>query len=1297
MEILRGLPALSTFRITKLLSLCKQKKIPVINIYSEYVYFTELDKPLNYDDQQKLNQLLHYNQSATEENHVGQLLLVTPKLGTISSWSSKAMDIIHNCGLYNIIRIERGIAYYIIYPTSLYASQISNLSTIFYDRMIEDVWYSFEQVKLLFVHKKPSPMITIEILKNGRSELELMNVKLGLAFTIDEIDYLMHTFQTLERNPTDVELYMFAQANSEHCRHKIFNANWIIDNKLQPNSLFEMIQNTYNKTPDYILSAYKDNAAVMEGSNIGRFFSDPKTCKYNYHYENTHILMKVETHNHPTAISPYPGAATGSGGEIRDESATGRGAKPKAALIGFAVSNLCIPGFKQPWEKKFAKLNNIASALDIILDGPLGGATFNNEFGRATLLGYFRTYEEQVCSHNGVELRGYYKPIMLSGGIGNIRTEHIKKKNIPIGAKLIILGGPSMNIGLGGGIASSTISCNSDIDLDFSSVQRDNPEMERRCQEVIDQCWQLGNDNPILFIHDVGAGGLSNAIPELVNTVGRGALLELRQILSDKLSMNPREIWCNESQERYVLAILSKHLSLFKSICHRERAPYSIIGETTENKDIILNDSYFNNQPICMPIDILFSKVPKMIRNVTSKFAVGKPINREMITLKEAIKRILHLPVVAEKTFLITIADRSITGMVARDQMVSPWQIPVSDCAITTASLESYYGEAMSLGERSPIALLNHAASSRMAVGEALTNIAPAYVKDLKRVKLSANWMVASGHPGEDVGLYQAVKAIGEELCPELGLTIPVGKDSMSMKVTWNKGEQIYEMTSPLSIIITAFSRVEDVRLTVTPELKCNQDNMLLLIDIGQKNNALGGSALAQVYRQLGDLTPDIRNVKVLSGFFYAIQTLIKEQKLLAYHDRSDGGLFVTLAEMAFAGHCGLNIDISNYDTDIFAALFNEELGAVIQVKKKDKKTVEACLDKHGLTDCVLYIGMAIKEDAIIINNNGTEIYREKRSQLRLWWAETTWKIQRLRDNSECADQEHLAKQDINDPGLNVKLNFDPEDNIVASYIITNNSSPKVAILREQGVNSHIEMAAAFHQAGFNAIDVHMSDLLTGRIILADFQVLVACGGFSYGDVFGAGEGWAKSILFNSRLHDEFASFFACSNTLSLGICNGCQMMSNLKQLIPGTEYWPQFIRNRSECFEARFSLVKIMNSPSLFLKDMSGSQLPIVVSHGEGQVHVPSIRDLDLLEKNNLVVLRFVDNYGRVTQQYPANPNGSVNGITAVTNLDGRITIMMPHPERVFRTINHSWHPSEWGEYSPWMRIFRNARLQFI
>lgn len=1293
MEILRGSPALSAFRIARLLALFAEKQLPVTDIYAEYMHFAELSAPLSESEQGKLRSLLKYGPSLAEHEPFGKLILVTPRPGTISPWSSKATDIAHNCGLSQVERIERGIAYY-VQADSLSQAQWLDVAALLHDRMMESVFGSFEQAEALFVHHQPAPMKVIDISRHGRTALEKANVEMGLALADDEIDYLLNAFTELKRNPTDVELYMFAQANSEHCRHKIFNADWIIDGEKQPKSLFKMIKNTFETTPDYVLSAYKDNAAVMEGSSVGRFFPESDSRTYRYHQEDAHILMKVETHNHPTAISPWPGAATGSGGEIRDEGATGRGAKPKAGLVGFSVSNLRIPGFEQPWEEDFGKPERIVTALDIMLEGPLGGAAFNNEFGRPALLGYFRTYEEKVNSHNGEELRGYHKPIMLAGGIGNIRADHVQKGEIPVGAKLIVLGGPSMNIGLGGGAASSMASGQSDADLDFASVQRDNPEMERRCQEVIDNCWQLGENNPILFIHDVGAGGLSNAMPELVSDGGRGGCFELRKILNDEPGMSPLEVWCNESQERYVLAVAPEQMALFTAICERERAPFAVIGEATEQRELVLKDAHFNNQPIDMPLDVLLGKTPKMLRDVNTLKAQPGALDRTSIHLNEAVKRVLHLPAVAEKTFLITIGDRTVTGMVARDQMVGPWQIPVADCAVTTASLDSYYGEAMSIGERTPVALLDFAASARMAVGEALTNIASAYVQDLKRVKLSANWMAAAGHPGEDAGLYEAVKAVGEELCPALGLTIPVGKDSMSMKTRWQDNGEEREMTSPLSLIISAFGRVEDVRLTVTPELKTDVDSALMLIDLGQGHNALGGSALAQVYRQLGNKAPDVRDPKLLSGFFAAIQRLLSEQKLLAYHDRSDGGLFVTLAEMAFAGHCGINVDISEFDEDILAALFNEELGAVIQIKQQDKQYVENCFAEAGLGECLHYLGTVTQEDALVINSRDTVVYQESRSTLREWWAETTWQMQRLRDNEACADEEHKAKLDSQDPGLNTQLTFDIAEDIAAPYILSG-VRPKVAVLREQGVNSHVEMAAAFDRAGFDAVDVHMSDLLAGHLSLAGFQTLVACGGFSYGDVLGAGEGWAKSILFNNQVRDEFAAFFARQDTLSLGVCNGCQMMSNLYELIPGAELWPRFVRNRSERFEARFSLVEVAKSPSLLLQDMVGSRMPIAVSHGEGLVEARNPAHIQQLENHSLVALRFVNNYGQVTEQYPANPNGSVNGITSVTSMDGRATIMMPHPERVFRTVSHSWYPENWGEDGPWMRIFRNARKQ--
>ncbi|MCK8563922.1 phosphoribosylformylglycinamidine synthase [Yersinia ruckeri] len=1294
MEILRGSPALSAFRINKLLSRCQDAHLPVSDIYAEYTHFADVSAPLGADEHAKLQRLLKYGPSLPEHAPQGRLLLVTPRPGTISPWSSKATDIAHNCGLSQVLRLERGLAFYID-AAELTEAQWQQLGILLHDRMMETVFTDLQQAAQLFAHHQPAPVQRVDILGEGRVALEQANTRLGLALAEDEIDYLLTAFTGLGRNPTDIELYMFAQANSEHCRHKIFNADWVIDGVVQPKTLFKMIKNTFEQTPDYVLSAYKDNAAVMEGSQVGRFFPAPESGVYDYHQEAAHILMKVETHNHPTAISPWPGAATGSGGEIRDEGATGRGAKPKAGLVGFSVSNLRIPGFEQPWEEDFGKPERIVTALDIMTEGPLGGAAFNNEFGRPALLGYFRTYEERVNSHNGSELRGYHKPIMLAGGIGNIRADHVQKGEITVGAKLVVLGGPSMNIGLGGGAASSMASGQSDADLDFASVQRDNPEMERRCQEVIDRCWQLGEQNPILFIHDVGAGGLSNAMPELVSDGGRGGRFELRDILNDEPGMSPLEVWCNESQERYVMAVAPAQMAQFDEICRRERAPYAVIGEATEELHLTLNDRHFDNQPIDMPLDVLLGKTPKMLRDVTRQQAQGEDWDRSEISIADAVKRVMHLPAVAEKTFLITIGDRSVSGMVTRDQMVGPWQIPVADCAVTSASLDSYYGEAMSIGERAPVALLDFAASARLAVGEALTNIAATQIGEMKRIKLSANWMSAAGHPGEDAGLYDAVRAVGEELCPALGITIPVGKDSMSMKTRWQQDGEQREITSPLSLVITAFARVEDVRHTVTPQLRTDKgDTALLLIDLGAGHNALGATALAQVYRQLGDKPADVRNVQQLAGFFNAMQSLVATQTLLAYHDRSDGGLLVTLAEMAFAGHCGADIDIRALGDDALAALFNEELGAVIQIRAEQRAAVEQLFAEQGLADCVHYLGQATAGDDFVIRRGSEKVYREKRSTLRLWWAETTWQMQRLRDNPDCADQEHQAKQDEQDPGLKVKLTFDPQMDIAAPYILKQ-ARPKVAVLREQGVNSHVEMAAAFHRAGFDAVDVHMSDLLAGRTDLQQFQTLVACGGFSYGDVLGAGEGWAKSILFNDRVRDEFAEFFLRPDTLALGVCNGCQMMSNLRELIPGAEHWPRFVRNLSDRFEARFSLVEVANSPSLFMQDMVGSQMPIAVSHGEGRVEVRDQQHLAALEQQNLVALRFVNNRGEVTDQYPANPNGSVHGITAVTSTSGRATVMMPHPERVFRTVSHSWHPEEWGEDSPWMRLFRNARKQ--
>ncbi|PKQ80317.1 phosphoribosylformylglycinamidine synthase [Aeromonas sobria] len=1314
MDILRGAPALSDFRVQKLLQRLaqiavkselesgKESGLEIEDVYAEYVHFAELTSPLSPPERARLGQLLHsgaqHGPTIPAHTPSGQLFLVTPRPGTISPWSSKATDIAHNCGMTKVKRLERGIAYYLTIKGGqgeLSAAQRSAIAAELHDRMMEVVFAEMEAASALFAHHEPRPFTQVDVLGGGRAALAEANVALGLALADDEIDYLVENFTKLDRNPNDIELYMFAQANSEHCRHKIFNADWTIDGEQQPKSLFKMIKNTFEQTPDHVLSAYKDNAAVMEGSQGGRFFPSPANGEYQYHQERVDILMKVETHNHPTAISPFPGAATGSGGEIRDEGATGRGAKPKAGLVGFSVSNLRIPGFEQPWEQDFGKPSRIVSAFDIMQEGPLGGAAFNNEFGRPAILGYFRTFEEEVPSHNGVEVRGYHKPIMLAGGIGNIRSEHVQKGEIPVGAALIVLGGPAMNIGLGGGAASSMASGQSAEDLDFASVQRDNPEMERRCQEVIDRCWQMGEANPIVFIHDVGAGGLSNAMPELVNDGERGGRFDLRAIQSDEPGMSPLEIWCNESQERYVLAVAQEQLPLFKALCERERAPYAVIGTATEEKHLTLSDAHFDNQPIDLPLDVLLGKAPKMHRDVVTLPAQGKALQLDGITLSDAAERVLRLPTVAEKSFLITIGDRSVTGLVNRDQMVGPWQIPVADCAVTAATYDSYHGEAMSMGERTPVALLSHAASARMAVAEALTNLAPAHIGSLKRVKLSANWMSAAGHPGEDAGLYEAVKAVGEELCPALGITIPVGKDSMSMKTRWQQDGKEQSVTSPLSLLITAFARVEDVRNTVTPQLRTDLgETDLILIDLGNGKQRLGASALAQVYRQLGDKAPDLDNPVQLKGFFNAIQALVADGKLITYHDRSDGGLFVTLTEMAFAGHCGLDIQLDRIGGELLPALFNEELGAVIQVRREDKEAVMTLLAGHGLAACSHVLGTVREGDLITLQRAGQELYRASRTALRTIWGETSWQMQRLRDNPACADQEHASRQDATDPGLHAKLSYNPSEDVAAPYI-ARGVSPRLAVLREQGVNSHVEMAAAFDRAGFAAVDVHMSDILSGRIKLEEFQSLVACGGFSYGDVLGAGEGWAKSILFNDNAREQFQRFFERGDTLSLGVCNGCQMMSNLRDLIPGADLWPRFVRNHSERFEARFSLVQVQESPSAFFAGMAGSVMPIAVSHGEGRVEVRDAAHLSALQQSGLVGLRFVDNRGSVTEQYPANPNGSPDGITAVTTTDGRATIMMPHPERVFRTVANSWHPDNWGEDGAWMRMFRNARIR--
>jgi phosphoribosylformylglycinamidine synthase len=1286
---LRGAPALSTFRTQKLVDVLVSKVPSVRGLYAEYVHFVDMHGELDAAPRRVLEQLLRYGPAMAEGRAQGELVLVVPRPGTISPWSSKATDIAHNAGLTSVRRIERGVAYYVDVAAALSAGERRAVEGCLHDRMVEAVLPSAEAASSLFHRAAPEALTTVDVLGGGRAALVAANRALGLALADDEIDYLTENFRRLGRNPNDVELMMFAQANSEHCRHKIFNATWTIDGEAQTHSLFQMIKNTYARGGDNVLSAYSDNAAVVTGPRAGRFFPDAGSSTYGYNDEPVHLLMKVETHNHPTAIAPFPGAGTGAGGEIRDEGAVGRGSKPKVGLTGFSVSNLRIPGFEQPWEMPYGKPERIVSALDIMVEGPLGGAAFNNEFGRPNLCGYFRTYEETVAGAHGEERRGYHKPIMIAGGYGNIKAEHVEKKPFPAGCKLIVLGGPAMLIGLGGGAASSMASGTSSEDLDFASVQRQNPEMERRCQEVIDRCWARGAANPIEFIHDVGAGGLSNAFPELVKDGERGGRFELRAVPNDEPGMSPLAIWCNESQERYVLAVKPENLDAFAAICARERAPFAVVGVATDEKHLTVGDRTFENNPVDLPMSVLFGKPPKMHRTVTRAKVQRPPLRLEGVTVDDAARRVLRLPAVASKQFLITIGDRTVTGMVSRDQMVGPWQVPVADSAVTTVAYDTYRGEAMAMGERTPLALIDGPASGRMAIGEAVTNIAGVRIDKLSDVKLSANWMCAAGHPGEDASLFDTVRAVGLELCPALGMTIPVGKDSMSMRTTWKDGGVDKAVTAPLSLIISAFAPVLDVRKTRTSELRSGESE-LYLVDLGAGRHRLGGSALAQVYGELGDVCPDVDDPAMLSGFFAAMQELLEEGLLLAYHDRSDGGLFATLAEMAFAGHAGLDITLEGGDG--LRILFNEELGAVLQIRPADRQRVLSLLAGHGLGAVTHAIGAPVADDALRIRLNGSVIFDEKRSVCQTLWAETSYRIQKMRDNPACAEEEFAAVSDVADPGRSVKLTFDLDEDVAAPFVRTG-VRPRIAILREQGVNGQVEMAAAFDRAGFTAVDVHMSDVLEGRVRLDDFKGLAACGGFSYGDVLGAGEGWAKSILFHAGAREQFQAFFHRKDTFALGVCNGCQMMSTLKELIPGAELWPRFVRNLSEQFEARFALVQVPESPSIFFAGMAGSHMPVAVAHGEGRAEFGSAAQREELGRAGLVSLSFVDHRIQRTEVYPANPNGSPLGITGVTSRDGRVTLLMPHPERVFRTVQNSWHPDGWQEDAPWMRIFRNAR----
>ncbi|RXV71081.1 phosphoribosylformylglycinamidine synthase [Burkholderia stabilis] len=1342
-----GASALSDFRQTRLLDTLRQIDANIVAVRGQFLHFVNAAEPLSADDSARIDALMHYGApfEPAAEKGTAETFVVLPRFGTVSPWASKATDIVQHCGLTHVRRIERGVEFTVTLKSGLLGGKkaLSDdartaVVAALHDRMTESVVAARDDAKHLFDELPAKPLASVDVLGVGRGALERANVELGLALADDEIDYLVDAFRKLERNPTDVELMMFAQANSEHCRHKIFNAQWTIDGEAQDMSLFAMIRNTEKLNPQGTIVAYSDNSSIMVGAEAERWF--PRNAgaagepgeRYGRHTELTHTLMKVETHNHPTAISPFPGAATGAGGEIRDEGATGRGARPKAGLTGFTVSNLDLPDARQSWENArdaaqpvgernpndahgpYGRPDRIASPLQIMIDGPLGGAAFNNEFGRPNLGGYFRVYEQNVDG----QVRGYHKPIMIAGGLGNIADQHTHKHDVPAGSLLIQIGGPGMRIGMGGGAASSMATGANTAELDFDSVQRGNPEIERRAQEVINGCWQLGAENPILSIHDVGAGGLSNAFPEIVDGAGKGARFELRKVALEESGLSPREIWSNEAQERYVLAIAPADLPRFEAICVRERCPFAVVGVATDERQLQLVDDEAtgaDEYPVDMPMEVLLGKPPRMHRDVARVATERAPVDVTGIALSEVAVDVLKHPTVGSKSFLITIGDRSVGGTSVRDQMVGPWQVPVADCAITALDYAGFKGEAMTMAERTPLAVIDAPASGRMAVGEAITNIASAPIASLDKLKLSANWMAACGTAGEDAALFDTVKAIGMELCPALGIGIPVGKDSLSMKTKWDEQGVAKEVVSPVSLIISAFAPVEDVRRHLTPQLHRVADagdSVLIAIDLGRGKNRMGGSIFAQVTQQVGDTTPDVDDAEDLKRFFNAMQSLNAQDKLLAYHDRSDGGLWATVCEMAFAGHAGVSLNVDmltldpNHESDYgdakdwakqtsgrrddrtLRALFSEELGAVVQVRTADRDAVLGALREFGLSACSHVIGAVNDRDVIEVYRDAKKIFDAPRTELHRAWGEVSWRIARLRDNPACADAEYDALLDAADPGISPVLSFDPADDIAAPFIATG-ARPRVAILREQGVNSHLETAYAFDRAGFDAHDVHMSDLLAGRATLADFAGAVACGGFSYGDVLGAGEGWAKTVRFNANLADMFSAFFARPDTFALGICNGCQMMSSLASMIPGAEAWPKFTRNKSEQFEARFSFVEVEKSPSIFFAGMEGSRIPVAVAHGEGYADFSQQGDIDRVA----VSMRFVDHRGEATERYPFNPNGSPAGITSVTTADGRFSVLMPHMERVHRTVAMSWHPESWGEASPWLRVFRNAR----
>ena len=1295
---LNGARALSDFRAARVLAALQRVSSNIEAVSGRFVHFVHASRELTKAEEERLASLLTYGDAA-EDVRADLAFMVVPRLGTISPWASKATDIVKNCGIEGVLRVERGTVYSLALQAPLTEEEAAQAAGVLHDRMTESVVARDFPAENLFVELEGRPMATVALVEEGRPALERANVEMGLALSPDEIDYLTDAFTKIGRNPTDVELMMFAQANSEHCRHKIFNARWTVDGEEREETLFGMIRRTHKMAPQGTITAYADNAAIFEGAEVTRLYPRPGSGNefgrvFERKDEMTHTVFKVETHNHPTAISPFPGASTGSGGEIRDEGATGRGARPKAGLCGFTTSNLNLPELPQGFENdsdtvtgektdaKYGAPSRIATPLSIMTEGPLGGAAFNNEFGRPNILGYFRTFEANI----GGTRYGYHKPIMLAGGIGNIRDDQTKKDVPPAGSLLIVLGGPGMRIGLGGGAASSMTTGSNSEALDFDSVQRGNPEMERRAQEVIDRCWSMGDENPIIAIHDVGAGGLSNAMPELADLSGKGATFDLSKVPVEESGMSPLEIWCNESQERYVIALDAAKIDIFRDFCERERCPFAVLGTITEEADLKLTRPE-ETPAVDMPMEVLLGKAPRMHRDVAHVETKLSAFKSEGLDLAKAVTDVLRHPTVGSKSFLITIGDRSVGGLVSREQLVGPWQVPVADCGVTTLGFETNRGEAMSMGERTPIAVIDAAAASRMAVGEALTNIAAADVK-LPEVKLSLNWMAACGAKGEDAKLFDAVKG-ASDFCVALGISVPVGKDSLSMRTAWEDNGEKKSVTSPVSLIASAAAPVGDVTLTLTPELR-KIPSVLVLADLGCGRARMGGSILAQVAQRFGDTAPDCEDPAMLARFMGALRTLVNEGAVVAYHDRADGGLAATASEMMFASRLGVKLDLTSLtkDADVFAALFNEELGGLMQVPAEKAARVAEVMREAGLASVCHFVGEVVDDDALTISANGAELARLDRADLQKAWTEVSWQIARGRDNPACADSEFARIERKEDTGLFAKTTFDVNEDVAAPMILTG-VRPKIAILREQGVNSQTEMAAAFTRAGFDAYDVHMTDLLTGRADLAEFTGLACCGGFSYGDVLGAGGGWAKTILHNDRMVEMFRTFFNREDTFGLGICNGCQMMSHLRDLIPGASHWPEFVRNTSEQFEARLVNVEVLESPSIFFAGMAGSVMPVVNSHGEGRVQFLRPEDAALVK----AAARFVDPCGNPTEVYPYNPNGSKGGLTSVTTEDGRFTIMMPHPERSHRAQQLSWHPAEWTDASGWMRMFRNAR----